>query len=368
MPESLIALGILVVAAILLDGVRRARNARRDSLHMMDKMHQGMDRNLDDFGNDFPNGAARVVAPRDEEDDETSLATAKHSKADLAQVAPILLDVKDERPVRIEPELGLDDFEESFDGESDIDDGENVFAAEAPTADEEKPLEETTVPPARGVRNASPVFDTATQPLGLGESEVVSEPRIYERPADKPAPRREPTVQKPSKSVLEAREERSRAEKAAAEPKNQQLPLDDLIIVGVMARDRNGFSGTALLDLFLERGLRFGHHGLFHYYTGEQTEKESLFSVANIFNPGSFDYNQMDNFQTPGITMFLSMTSLHGNAMEVFDLMLDTARAIATRLNGELRDDQRSVLTNQTIEHNRQRIRQFEMQSRMRAR
>ncbi|MEZ5493815.1 MAG: hypothetical protein R3E61_04325 [Pseudomonadales bacterium] len=54
MPESLIALGILVVAAILLDGVRRARNARRDSLHMMDKMHQGMDRNLDDFGNDFP--------------------------------------------------------------------------------------------------------------------------------------------------------------------------------------------------------------------------------------------------------------------------------------------------------------------------
>lgn len=66
--------------------------------------------------------------------------------------------------------------------------------------------------------------------------------------------------------------------------------------------------------------------------------------------------------------MFLSMTSLHGNAMEVFDLMLDTARAIAARLNGELRDDQRSVLTNQTIEHNRQRIRQFEMQSRMRAR
>ncbi|HNE27344.1 MAG TPA: cell division protein ZipA C-terminal FtsZ-binding domain-containing protein, partial [Pseudomonadales bacterium] len=70
----------------------------------------------------------------------------------------------------------------------------------------------------------------------------------------------------------------------------------------------------------------------------------------------------------PGITMFLSMGSLHGNTMEVFDLMLETARAIASRLNGELRDDQRSVLTNQTIEHNRQRIRQFEMQSRMRAR
>jgi cell division protein ZipA len=123
-----------------------------------------------------------------------------------------------------------------------------------------------------------------------------------------------------------------------------------------------------LLDLFLERGLRFGHYGLFHYYTGEQTEKDSQFSVANILNPGSFDYHQMENFQTPGITMFLSMASLQGNAMEVFDLMLETARAIATRLNGELRDDQRSVLTNQTIEHCRQRIRQFEMQSRLLAR
>ena len=32
MPEWLIALGILVVVAILLEGVRRMRNARRDSL------------------------------------------------------------------------------------------------------------------------------------------------------------------------------------------------------------------------------------------------------------------------------------------------------------------------------------------------
>ncbi|HNI37622.1 MAG TPA: cell division protein ZipA [Pseudomonadales bacterium] len=360
MPESLIALGILVVAAILLDGVRRARNARRDSLHMMDKMHQGMDRDsLDELGNEFPNGAARVVTQRNTEDDELATTETAHKKADFAQVAPILLDVKDERPVRIEPELGLDDLDENFCDGSDIDEEKIAEASQA---------EEIAVPMARGVRNASPVFDTATQPLGLGESEIVSEPRIYERPADKPAPRREPTVQKPSKSVLEAREERERAQQAASEPKNQQLPLDDLVIVGVMARDRSGFSGAALLELFLERGLRFGHYGLFHYYTGEQTEKESLFSVANILNPGSFDYNQMDNFQTPGITMFLSMGSLHGNTMEVFDLMLETARAIASRLNGELRDDQRSVLTNQTIEHNRQRIRQFEMQSRMRAR
>lgn len=351
MPESLIALGILVVAAILLDGVRRARNARRDVLQMTDSMHQGIDRDsLDEFDNAPSLGAVRVVSQRSATDDENMDATESHRRpTNLTQIAPILVNVHDDRSVRIEPEFGVDTEDQLEDFVADDNQLQNI-------------------PAARGVRNASPVVDTGTQPLGLGESEIVSEPRIYERPADKPAPRREPLVQKPSKSVLEAREERNRAQQAASEPKNQQLPLDDLIIVGVMARDRNGFGGAALLDLFLERGLRFGHYGLFHYYTGEQTEKDSQFSVANILNPGSFDYNQMENFQTPGITMFLSMASLQGNAMEVFDLMLDTARAIAARLNGELRDDQRSVMTNQTIEHCRQRIRQFEMQSRLLAR
>lgn len=367
MPESLIALGILVVAAILLDGVRRARNARRDSLSMIDKMNQGIDRSdFDDYGNDFPSGAARIVAQRDQDEEDFSpelTETSTRRTADLAQVAPILLDVKnEERAARIEPELG-DDVEDDFDSAEENSDEEHAFDKDVVSAQQPN-----AIPESRGVRNASPVFDTATQPLGLGESEVLCEPRIYERPADKPAPRREAPVQKPTKPILEAREEKTRAQQSAAEPKNQQLPLDDLIIVGVVARDRSGFSGATLLDLFLERGLRYGHYNLFHYYTGEQTEDDSLFSVANILNPGSFDLNQMNNLQTPGITMFLSMGALRGNAMEVFDLMLDTARAIATRLNGELRDDQRSVLTNQMIEHNRQRIRQFEMQTRLRAR
>jgi cell division protein ZipA len=54
--------------------------------------------------------------------------------------------------------------------------------------------------------------------------------------------------------------------------------------------------------------------------------------------------------------------------MEAFESMLATARSVADQLNGELRDDQRNVLTGQATEHNRQRIRDFEMQLRKRAR
>jgi cell division protein ZipA len=376
MPEWLIALGILVVVAILLEGMRRMRNARRDSLQMSLNMHQGIDRNeLDEFGNEFPSGPARVVGVRSESPDESDDAdagqalsdTGRRRMIDFEQVAPMLMDVKVDRQQRIEPGFGSDD--------DDILSSQKVSLS--PVHDAEIPEDKfdpaATIFAAPGVKNPSPVFDTAVAPLGLGESEVVSKPRVYERPADQPPPRREPPVIKPSKPVIQAKEERGQQsgqaeQKEQAPQKNQQLPLEDVIIVSVMARDRSGFPGAALLEILLANGLRYGHRSIFHRYTGEEREEESLYSVANAVKPGTFDLNKMESFHTPGVTLFLSLPSPGGKPMEAFDSMLATARAVAEQLNGELRDENRSVMMGQTIEHCRQRIRDFDMQSRIRAR
>lgn len=377
MREWLIALGILVVVAILLDALRRMRNARRDSLQMTLSMHQGINRTeLDEFGNEFPSGPARVVGYRDVSADDPDSPddnnaqplsdTGRRRLIDFEQVAPMLMDVKVERQQRIEPGFGPDDdILSSPETTSAV-----VENAETARADDFNLAE--TIPAARGVKNASPVFDTATSPLGLGESEVVSKPRVYERPADQPPPRREAPVIKPSKPVIQAREERGQQsgqpEQKEAVQKNQQLPLEDVIIISVMARERGGFPGAALLEILLANGLRYGHRSIFHSYTGEEREEESLYSVANAVKPGTFDLNKMESFHTPGVTLFLALPSPGGKPMEAFDAMLTTARAIAEQLNGELRDENRSVMMGQTIEHCRQRIRDFDMQSRLRAR
>src|SRR6478609_7476799 len=120
MPEWLIALGILVVVAILLEGLRRMRNARRDSLQMSLNMHQGIDRNeLDEFGNEFPSGPARVVEQRSEPGNDIAESdadagqplsdTGRRRMIDFEQVAPMLMDVKVDRQQRIEPGFGADD-------------------------------------------------------------------------------------------------------------------------------------------------------------------------------------------------------------------------------------------------------------------
>ena len=57
--------------------------------------------------------------------------------------------------------------------------------------------------------------------------------------------------------------------------------------------------------------------------------------------------------------MFMRVHEL-AEPMRVFDDMLSVAQTIATELNGEIRDDTRSVLTPQTAQHYRQSIEEFQ--------
>ena len=72
--EVLIVVGLLVVVAILLDGVRRVKRHRYENLHMSSrKMHKVFED--DDYSDDdlfdksqFPSGGSRVVGVRDDDD------------------------------------------------------------------------------------------------------------------------------------------------------------------------------------------------------------------------------------------------------------------------------------------------------------
>ena len=75
--------------------------------------------------------------------------------------------------------------------------------------------------------------------------------------------------------------------------------------------------------------------------------------------PGVFDLDDIDLFSTPAVSFFLGLPGPR-HPKQAFDVMVAAARKLSQELNGELKDDQRSVLTAQTIEHYRQRIVEFE--------
>ena len=151
--------------------------------------------------------------------------------------------------------------------------------------------------------------------------------------------------------------EEPRVAKAAAE--KDQPQAEEVLVISVICRDSGGFKGPALLQNILESGLRFGEMDIFHRHESMAGNGEVLFSMANAVKPGVFDLDDIDHFSTPAVSFFLGLPGPR-HPKQAFDVMVAAARKLSQELNGELKDDQRSVLTAQTIEHYRQRIVEFE--------
>ncbi|MBM1195433.1 cell division protein ZipA [Pseudomonas weihenstephanensis] len=146
---------------------------------------------------------------------------------------------------------------------------------------------------------------------------------------------------------------------AVVEDKEPQPAAEEVLVISVISRDPAGFKGPALLQNILESGLRFGEMDIFHRHESMAGNGEVLFSMANAVKPGVFDLDDIDLFSTPAVSFFLGLPGPR-HPKQAFDVMVAAARKLSQELNGELKDDQRSVLTAQTIEHYRQRIVEFE--------
>ncbi|MBT8766358.1 cell division protein ZipA [Pseudomonas boanensis] len=144
-----------------------------------------------------------------------------------------------------------------------------------------------------------------------------------------------------------------------AQPEAQDVPVEEVLVINVVARDVDGFKGPALLQNILESGLRFGSMDIFHRHESMAGNGEVLFSMANGVKPGTFDLDDIDHFSTRAVSFFLGLPGPR-HPKQAFDVMVAAARKLSQELNGELKDDQRSVMTAQTIEHYRQRIVEFE--------
>lgn len=103
-------------------------------------------------------------------------------------------------------------------------------------------------------------------------------------------------------------------------------------------------------------GLRFGKYSVFHR---ERDDGRSIFYVANMIEPGSFELDSMDSASFPGISIFAVLPG-PVDAGTTFDVMLATARRLADRLSGHLQDEQGSTLTAQRVLNLREELVHFE--------
>jgi cell division protein ZipA len=146
---------------------------------------------------------------------------------------------------------------------------------------------------------------------------------------------------------------------AAANPGTAPAAPEEVLVINVDARTPVGFKGADLKHLLEACGLVHGQMSIFHRHEEDDLLSPLQFSVANGVEPGYFDPDSIEQLETPSVAFFMSLPGPR-DYMRAFDYMLETAQCFARNLEGELRDENRSVMTAQTIEHCRQRIKEFE--------
>ncbi len=296
--------GGLLIAAVIAHGFYIAWRGRRDTLRM-NIAHDLIPEDVDDLHRlrgELPNGGARVVS-------ESSFGEQASLELDTVVVSEPLPEgtsdkaaLPDETEVRtpveaVEPTVGVD------------------AVLQTPAGDEDEP-------------QVPRVADVAISP----------EPVVAEKPRRKRRP--------PARN----------AQEADPEPEVEQAPVEELVVMNVMAPRGQPFAGDELFASLRGLGLKFGNMNIFHRL--DPGSKKVQFSVANIIEPGTFDMSDMETIRSPGLCFFLQLPGPE-NPLEAFETMLSAAHGVAAELKGELKDEQRSYMTPQTEEHYRQRILEF---------
>ncbi|MFC4258948.1 cell division protein ZipA [Marinobacter lacisalsi] len=333
--EWLIAIGALIIIVIILDGLRRMRRARKDAIAISSGMGADDidDSPLDDsFNPELPNGGARPASRNSLEErgyvTSASVSEASEAEQPAASAEP---DV---------PSFSADDPDPEPPGPDELSSREPVSAVDTPP---ETDSEEEIVGEARTVRR--PKRPERKKMMGRKDPEPPTVTEVEEDTASRGEPSDGPREGQPMAGA-------------------NRPPAEEVIVINVLASEERGaFSGTVLQKLFEACGLELGDLDIYHRHETGETTSPVQFSVANAVEPGTFTPREMEQMSTPGISFFMSLPGPTNN-MQAFDFMLETAQAVVRNLGGELKDERRSVMTAQTIEHCRQRIREYERKRR----
>ncbi len=151
-------------------------------------------------------------------------------------------------------------------------------------------------------------------------------------------------------------------EKPAKKAKPEPAPAQDwdmVIAFTIMAESGTMFSGKQVKAALENQDLHFGDMQIYHRFT-QGSRKQSLFSVANIIDPGTLLPDKFVSMSTPGLLIFARLPApISGLAL--FDDLLDTAKNMTQSLGGMLCDETRQPVSDAAIESMRTKIFEYQM-------
>lgn len=124
---------------------------------------------------------------------------------------------------------------------------------------------------------------------------------------------------------------------------------EPIISLFVTAAAGGLFSAHEIFNAAGDCGLEFGDLDIFHHF-GEGAERmvRPLFSMADMYEPGSFDPENETSRTTRGLSLFMCLPTPVDDT-RAFELMLETARDLADTLAGQVMGPDRKALNKEHI-------------------
>lgn len=169
----------------------------------------------------------------------------------------------------------------------------------------------------------------------------------------KPVPTKvEPLIldEAPQTVKTEPQVQSSVAAEVKADPAPQSnAPIEptDVLVLHIVAKPGEQIHGAELLPSLLSLNFKFGDMDIFHRHIDNAGTGKVLFSLANMLKPGVFDPDNMEQFVTQGVVMFMTLPA-YGDPLMNFTIMLNSAYQIADDLGAELLDGQRQPWSDAT--------------------
>lgn len=310
--DWMIIIGVLLIVVVLIDGYRRVRIERRGKIRMaLNKQFLNTTDSEEDRSSELPNGGARVVRQR-------STPSLGDGELDLDQTVPMLMESVVEN--------NTSNYMEANGLEQEADD-----PAHKHTSGDDQPANDFSATDTG--HNTDEALDETGDITAVDDKDMVD-------------------------VLMDEQLPRNRQKNTAQTKKHQVAAEQEVLVINVAAKG-DYFKGTDLLHILLACDLRFGDMNIFHRYERENGSGAVQFSMANSVEPGTFDLDNIDDFTTPGVCFFMSVPGPE-ESIKAFEYMVETAQCLVSNLNGEMQDETRSVMTRQTLEHCRQRLRDFE--------
>ncbi|CAM2943241.1 cell division protein ZipA [Pseudoalteromonas distincta] len=202
---------------------------------------------------------------------------------------------------------------------------------------------------------SSKPFRTEAEPKEPMHNER-DEPQFGELNFDENEPQIDTSVPEvPIEDDLEIVDDLEAKEQSAEEAPAQ---MSDFVIVHIQMPEELSMQGSKLLPAVNTLGFKYSEEGFFNRHLDPAGQGPVLFRLVNMYNPGTFDIDNMEQFSTAGVSLFMTLPC-DGDGLAAFNMLHSAAKKLADEFGAQILDAERNEMTVDRVRQYVEQVRSF---------